>query len=153
MRGEYLSSSTPTSGLPELPPRARRIRHPKIIGKNDRGNYLRVRGEYSHTHLIPSPSAELPPRARRIRAQRGPADLHTGTTSACAENTLTMILTIPSSRNYLRVRGEYLTTRCLKQRKMELPPRARRIQDKQNPELLITGTTSACAENTNHQNY
>ena len=50
--------------------------------------------------------------------------------------------------NYLRVRGEYKTVIKLEGEKMELPPRARRIQEASGTEIEINGTTSACAENT-----
>ena len=53
---------------------------------------------------------------------------HTGTTSACAENT----------KNAL----------ARQQQARELPPRARRIQSAASTAASITGTTSACAENT-----
>ena len=50
---------------------------------------------------------ELPPRARRIRTIGESADLITGTTSACAENTVLSLLQRLRLWNYLRVRGEY----------------------------------------------
>ena len=51
-------------------------------------NYLRVRGEYAMEAIHATLDEELPPRARRIHAFFTP-DPHTlGTTSACAENTL-----------------------------------------------------------------
>ncbi len=51
--------------------------------------------------------------------------------------------------NYLRVRGEYTPTRTLAVPGWELPPRARRIRGNPTTTLLVRGTTSACAENTN----
>ena len=51
-------------------------------------------------------------------------------------------------RNYLRVRGEYVTHAPLTPTIKELPPRARRIQAFENLTGLVLGTTSACAENT-----
>ena len=73
---------------------------------------------------------------------------HGGTTSACAENT--PCLTIPScrSRNYLRVRGEYTSSKASFSAFVELPPRARRILNGGNDHDIVVGTTSACAENT-----
>ena len=52
-------------------------------------------------------------------------------------------------RNYLRVRGEYVSGLCLLLELMELPPRARRIRVGAVSAVGIDGTTSACAENTN----
>ena len=52
---------------------------------------------------------------------------HSGTTSACAENTRLGMDDMVSPGNYLRVRGEYqagITVTC---DLWELPPRARRI--------------------------
>ena len=117
-----------TAGVVELPPRARRI----LIGVLNRNtihgttsacaentinivtflsilwNYLRVRGEYSPIKYRIAASRELPPRARRIHPNAHFFGAEPGTTSACAENTLTAD-TIPSSAwNYLRVRGEYI---------------------------------------------
>mgnify|MGYP007010720120 CR=1 FL=1 len=58
---------------------------------------------FSHAHLMP----ELPPRARRIPAKAFTTTWRFGTTSACAENTITARRFMESKRNYLRVRGEY----------------------------------------------
>ena len=71
---------------------------------------------------------ELPPRARRI-----PNPGYTWR---------------PASKNYLRVRGEYEIYATLNAIREELPPRARRIPGKSLFDLLKSGTTSACAENT-----
>ena len=54
------------------------------------------------------------------------------------------------SRNYLRVRGEYISNPCHSTTVMELPPRARRIRMDQLGKSVGSGTTSACAENTAH---
>ena len=92
-------------------------------------NYLRVRGEYGSSYMQRPPAVELPPRARRIllkastrrwktelppRARRirpaFPARcIARGTTSACAENTPPKPSQSGSTRNYLRVRGEYFS--------------------------------------------
>ena len=92
-------------------------------------NYLRVRGEYSYAVIYPQ--------------------LRKGTTSACAENTFSANFPPQKARNYLRVRGEYSTTRPRYHRGMELPPRARRILLIPHGGIVVPGTTSACAENTN----
>ena len=70
---------------------------------------------------------ELPPRARRIRRFSDRAHPMEGTTSACAENTITKKKEPCFTRNYLRVRGEYLESRESCSVTPELPPRARRI--------------------------
>jgi len=46
------------------------------------------------------------------------------------------------------VRGEYGLCRSQSSRLVELPPRARRIRLKLPSFIVVTGTTSACAENT-----
>ena len=51
-------------------------------------------------------------------------------------------------RNYLRVRGEYINERSIRELWWELPPRARRIPLKFGVFDPAVGTTSACAENT-----
>ena len=71
-----------------------------------------------------------------------------GTTSACAENTVTVHLLRTWERNYLRVRGEYLAAGVAMKIFLELPPRARRIHNRFDRVLVSNGTTSACAENT-----
>ena len=66
----------------------------------------------------------------------------------CAENTLSIPQVDSRLRNYLRVRGEYITIKVRVLDWKELPPCARRIQP---PHLIgggIFGTTSVCAENT-----
>ena len=50
---------------------------------------------------------ELPPRARRIRNILLEHGHGPGTTSACAENTTTILKKTRYLWNYLRVRGEY----------------------------------------------
>ena len=92
------------------------------------GNYLRVRGEYSEETLIDAAKRELPPRARRILAGSDTDFDVYGTTSACAENTGDDMLLKITQRNYLRVRGEYGFTTQDTTYTLELPPRARRIQ-------------------------
>ena len=56
------------------------------------GNYLRVRGEYSPKASSTWPQSELPPRARRIQVVENRNQHHIGTTSACAENTVCLLL-------------------------------------------------------------
>ena len=53
-----------------------------------------------------------------------------------------------ATRNYLRVRGEYIHRHGTPTRHPELPPRARRIQSPPPTAQPTPGTTSACAENT-----
>ena len=72
-----------------------------------RWNYLRVRGEYRYNHGPVNAQTELPPRARRILAAEIGCSVGTGTTSACAENTVRGASGAKKTRNYLRVRGEY----------------------------------------------
>ena len=71
-----------------------------------------------------------------------------GTTSACAENTDGHHHHSSLDRNYLRVRGEYQIVELSPYPPMELPPRARRIQEDFSKAVDDFGTTSACAENT-----
>ena len=148
VRGEYIFRQFSRPKRAELPPRARRIRNTvnfagllggttsacaentccnDWIAFNPR-NYLRVRGEYYSRASQAGLMMELPPRARRILNRRRATSSHGGTTSACAENTQTLVGDINNNGNYLRVRGEYMP-------------------------LLYSvacpgGTTSACAENT-----
>ena len=112
------------------------------------GNYLRVRGEYSKPPSTLIASIELPPRARRIRTRSACWCPRRGTTSACAENTATARILSGQHRNYLRVRGEYSKPPSTLIASIELPPRARRIHEALAPYACVSGTTSACAENT-----
>ena len=168
MRGEYTSSVVTSLRFSELPPRARRIlsRHEGIRlehgttsacaentstvhpGPPGAWNYLRVRGEYHLAEMISKGLKELPPRARRILKASRVSLLPSGTTSACAENTVFPDQTRPTHRNYLRVRGEYGAEGGAWFAVLELPPRARRIRHIPLCDINIKGTTSACAENT-----
>ena len=107
-----------------------------------------MRGEYERISRYTATGLELPPRARRIRLPRIILFSSTGTTSACAENTATGSAANPQSRNYLRVRGEYLSATVPAEAFDELPPRARRILGPGRGRRRTLGTTSACAENT-----
>ena len=107
-----------------------------------------MRGEYLATIKTYRDESELPPRARRIPNAAGAAAAAAGTTSACAENTQTHRNVIHTTRNYLRVRGEYPLYRKRVRNHWELPPRARRIRRLVSIVLGREGTTSACAENT-----
>ena len=151
VRGEYWKTATNITSSPELPPRARRILlYDFPWGSTDgttsacaentgdqgawgasHGNYLRVRGEYRFSGI--------------------PQLWGTGTTSACAENTPLADYGKHKIRNYLRVRGEYSSMSPVVRFSRELPPRARRIHPKFRLSRPATGTTSACAENTNHR--
>ena len=111
-------------------------------------NYLRVRGEY------PPFFARQIPKRNYLRV-RGEYDSHSitknariGTTSACAENTKAVDSAKIGNGNYLRVRGEYPTAATPASPWRELPPRARRIRQGKSDRRYLTGTTSACAENT-----
>ena len=165
----------------ELPPRARRILAKNVAHNHGVGttsacaentqriarfainkrNYLRVRGEYATPPPCETRHTELPPRARRIPAPITFCENQCGTTSACAENTSGVYQNILRNRNYLRVRGEYDPRGKPLCTPMELPPRARRIQQRRSVGRPQVGTTSACAENTrracsgqmNHRNY
>ena len=148
MRGEYATSTSRKSARAELPPRARRILTQFLIEAQAHGttsacaentwwkrfmfwvagNYLRVRGEYTPTHEEPWCPLELPPRARRIQKKEPRFASARGTTSACAENTPPAHHENRRGRNYLRVRGEYGFYRFHPIGIVELPPRARRIQ-------------------------
>ena len=55
---------------------------------------------------------------------------------------------VATTRNYLRVRGEYGAAMSSMRWLPELPPRARRIQNNCAQSWRKRGTTSACAENT-----
>ena len=107
-----------------------------------------MRGEYSWGSAGVITKAELPPRARRIPNDAFSLLSVVGTTSACAENTVEMIKNHRGGGNYLRVRGEYLSSFCYMFFESELPPRARRIRFEDATEGSTEGTTSACAENT-----
>ena len=87
-----------------------------------------MRGEYGSVTYDCGGTVELPPRARRILACDQLAPLLAGTTSACAENTHRRLGIVGVRRNYLRVRGEYRYEQLNGEEKVELPPRARRIQ-------------------------
>ena len=181
VRGEYERSRDTEILSPELPPRARRIRSqgPTHTGSDGTtsacaentkppppldkptGNYLRVRGEYFTPRKYSAPKLELPPRARRILRENLHLHQTRGTTSACAENTSPHACINSPTRNYLRVRGEYVRASTILSSPRELPPRARRIQHHENIGGVNLGTTSACAENTQqwdskgleHRNY
>ena len=168
VRGEYIENYQAMRDKTELPPRARRIQDRPdyfdwIIGTTSAcaentlgwswadaflGNYLRVRGEYSRLLPPSRRTGELPPRARRIRVRKHNSQPVSGTTSACAENTIKPPQKLLVWRNYLRVRGEYETGEYWIDHRSELPPRARRIPNMLPTFIRPGGTTSACAENT-----
>ena len=77
-----------------------------------------------------------------------PIQIHIGTTSAYAENTLTGWFSGGAYRNYLRVRGEYIGDARHPVHQAELPPRTRRIRIIIAIIVVRPGTTSAYAENT-----
>ena len=173
MRGEYDALVWARVGETELPPRARRIRRPPFDTTRSSGttsacaentqpcyvgfvlnrNYLRVRGEYPYRGGTFFLSPELPPRARRIHGIAHADPTPQGTTSACAENTCVRPVSMLIPRNYLRVRGEYVFSANSRTDQPELPPRARRILNKHRGGGGGVGTTSACAENTQHRDW
>ena len=168
VRGEYQRGSPSRYPHQELPPRARRIHPPtnqagglfgttSACAENTKPmghmgpryrNYLRVRGEYPPNPKVTNSTLELPPRARRIRSNSQAQCNERGTTSACAENTTHPRARRQSTRNYLRVRGEYCLFVVEERLESELPPRARRILPAFTDSIPDNGTTSACAENT-----
>ena len=168
MRGEYIPRASERPERGELPPRARRIpaialgdlvacgttsacaeNTPATGGScTQNWNYLRVRGEYIAPWRHRAMAVELPPRARRIRDRTVLVDVAHGTTSACAENTDFLDSAGDVGGNYLRVRGEYTMYFCAVNATQELPPRARRIRVIIQLDHGLSGTTSACAENT-----
>ena len=93
-------------------------------------------------------TSELPPHARRIHIEKGTGAWGTGTTSACAENTLIEAQAHITEGNYLRMRGEYWGQCFENHFEGELPPHARRILHAALSQGEHRGTTSACAENT-----
>ena len=128
VRGEYALDYLHGLLRTELPPRARRILGRYRAGNPNRGNYLRVRGEYRASNCQKLRVSELPPRARRILEVWMDQLGKSGTTSACAENTVTLQHQRQVQRNYLRVRGEYGGGLKITASSRELPPRARRIR-------------------------
>ena len=168
VRGEYPTPRPEPLSAWELPPRARRIHkinhdHDSSRGTtsacaentqvlrrppHDSWNYLRVRGEYDRKKTMVTATMELPPRARRILHAALSQGKHSGTTSACAENTMRLRMIWGMVWNYLRVRGEYGWLSSVGSVGLELPPRARRILAEMLIENAMAGTTSACAENT-----
>ena len=138
---EHLFMHGTTSACAENTPRSHTRRGPSW-------NYLRVRGEYATSGFEEFWAAELPPRARRILLGGAAAAGGAGTTSACAENTVCAGSILPTTGNYLRVRGEYGEHHQTNPKALELPPRARRIRLAIAGGAIAQGTTSACAENT-----
>ena len=133
MRGEYGHAGREGVTQAELPPRARRILFSQIVASEIPGttsacaentgvmlsrifgwwNYLRVRGEYILLSYPLRQRKELPPRARRILFAANVRNDQNGTTSACAENTVSAGRVAPNRGNYLRVRGEYANSNSI----------------------------------------
>ena len=86
-----------------------------------------MRGEYNQAKAAELLKLELPPHARRIRLEKLKDQPAQGTTSACAENTIGSTHHRCPQRNYLRMRGEYVSNAFAIERALELPPHARRI--------------------------
>ena len=96
----------------------------------------------------PLGDAEVVPHTRRIPIVLMLVLFITGTTSACAENTLVGFAPAPRGWNYLRVRGEYRPFETAPTSTRELPPHTWRIRGVDFHHHIKNGTTSACAENT-----
>ena len=122
--------------------------YPNGVLRNKLGNYLRTRGEYIALGPSFGGILELPPRTRRIHHLGFCPNLEMGTTSAYAENTHACTIAGSSAGNYLRVRGEYACAMASAMRRVELPPRTRRIPATASTKVRPPGTTSAYAENT-----
>ena len=110
-----------------------------------------MRGEYISPTAKGNQVRELPPHARRILPRRVAVISTVGTTSACAENTISRVTLPTHLRNYLRMRGEYNDETLAGTSASELPPHARRIRNTLPCHHHKNGTTSACAENTKRQ--
>ena len=167
-RGEYSTLVHDVGDHKELPPRTRRIHIPHLILATSTGttsahaentasrrqknayrrNYLRARGEYRSKPSVTSSKGELPPRTRRIPMTSPINCSKYGTTSAHAENTLPVVASACTFRNYLRARGEYDAAISFSNSPWELPPRTRRIRVFSDQPGIAFGTTSAHAENT-----
>ena len=121
---------------------------PRWGGACCRRNYLRARGEYAFSTPAVVGQSELPPCTRRIPFLSLSDHLTLGTTSAHAENTDKPPMGPQKSRNYLRARGEYYSSKPNSYFTSELPPRTRRIPTEAAADPRSLGTTSAHAENT-----
>ncbi len=69
-------------------------------------------------------------------------------TSACAEKTVENVVVGVRQKKHLRLRGENLPPRLLRNEQPETPPLARRKLARVNRRVNIRGNTSACAEKT-----
>ena len=108
--------------------------------------YLRVRGEETTPLCSRLIELEIPPRARRRVAHRPPPLPACGNTSACAEKRAAGPSTPGACRKYLRVRGEERLDDEQPRPYKEIPPRARRRENRDAPFGGDHGNTSACAE-------
>ena len=110
------------------------------------GRYLRVRGEERGRPPSACSTTEIPPRARRRDHRRHRTPARVGNTSACAEKRGRGGGRHGLPRKYLRVRGEELVRAKERAQTVEIPPRARRRDDRLVPGGFQNGNTSACAE-------
>ena len=110
------------------------------------GNYLRMRGEETHSSAERKESAELPPHARRRVAPVTSLTAPPGITSACAEKSAPWSHCLRLRGNYLRMRGEESMPKKWIIAKPELPPHARRREERVLDFSGTLGITSACAE-------
>ncbi len=111
VRGEYLLQCLDCVQSKELPPRARRIPCGLIRSQVETGTTSACAENTGHVGHRLQGSWELPPRARRIHDEDDELPRYIGTTSACAENTTPTRTLTWAWRNYLRVRGEYSSTK------------------------------------------
>ena len=109
-----------------------------------------MRGEYflaarSETYLPGSP-----PHAWRILIPEASDFIAPGITSTCVENTSTLNISLPTIRDHLHMRGEYLPCGSSTRNGLGSPPHAWRIRGLLRCNYPILRITSTCVENTCH---
>ena len=109
-------------------------------------NYLRMRGEETAGRDSSARAWELPPHARRRVGVPSEFKQFHGITSACAEKSNPNRYRTLDRGNYLRMRGEEISTRAPRANREELPPHARRRALALFIVQRVFGITSACAE-------
>ena len=117
-----------------------------IGGQSQIGNYLRIRGEEHRTTHQRWLHLELPPHTRRRAECFMWYSGCYGTTSAYAEKSVSAMMPITTSRNYLRIRGEEFENPAPEAVSTELPPHTRRRANCKAVEIPSKRTTSAYAE-------
>ena len=166
MRGEEGQVSLTSSPTRELPPHARRRAYADHRHRSTPGitsacaekrydyfyrnyghwNYLRMRGEETAGRDSSARAWELPPHARRRVGVPSEFKQFHGITSACAEKSNPNRYRTLDRGNYLRMRGEEISTRAPRANREELPPHARRRALAWFIVQRVFGITSACAE-------